>query len=438
MPPPPPPHPHPLPLSRTGLSFPSSEVRTLTTFPTTDLPSPRILPESAIRSFPVRYPITSQTFFHPKFATNKHPSSSFSSSSSSPSYTTDPPFQTQTNRWLCCQCAQSGVPDPVGTIHLEDLKTPGQQQQRQRQRQQNQQGSNQTTADHLSRALLANEYQQREPESLLLRVYNTCWRDACRHEKCVNCVLYAGPLCRDYTVKSGLIRTVGGMFCSPRFLDPVHWECLCGEWKRNRFNARCVCMNPACGFRWTAGMFTTTGRGGGGSGFAVAGGGATGGAGVLGVDTVVMNRYGQRLGSADQRMAVKGGPWDWQRRALGDERCALLRGVREAMRRDFGRDHGGLVDAGGLWREGEPVPRYPYRRPPPLDEDDPKENFEYEASYLAGIPLEPVCKGKEKVGPGPGAGGNHHHLLQYHPTGTGPGTSLFSSGYGPSSLAMQM
>lgn len=209
-------------------------------------------------------------------------------------------------------------------------------------------------------------------------------------------------------------------------------------------------MNPGCGFRWTAGMFTTPGSGGG-SGFGAAGGGGTGGAGVLGVDTVVMNRYGQRLGSADQRMAVKGGPWDWQRRALGDERCALFRGVREAMRRDSGRDDGqgggggdfdrgeaggGLVDAGRLWREGEPVPRYPYRRPPPLNEDDPKENVEYEASYLAGMPLEPVCKGKEKAGLGPG--GDHHHLLQYHTTGTGQGTSLFSSGCGSSSFSMQM
>src|SRR5687768_17810083 len=47
-----------------------------------------------------------------------------------------------------------------------------------------------------------------------------------------------------------------------------------------------------------------------------------------------------------------------------------------------------------LFRSGEPAPDYPYRRPPPLDENDVKENNEYEGLYLAGMPTEPLDKGK--------------------------------------------
>jgi hypothetical protein len=122
-------------------------------------------------------------------------------------------------------------------------------------------------------------------------------------------------------------------------------------------------------------------------------------------ESVVMNRYGQRLGTADQRVAVADGPWDWQRRALGDARCAVVAGLRAAMKRappadGMQVDSSGngncrsISDAGRLWKEGEPVPHFPYRRPPPVDENDAEENNEYEGSYLSGLPMEPLDKGK--------------------------------------------
>jgi hypothetical protein len=49
---------------------------------------------------------------------------------------------------------------------------------------------------------------------------------------------------------------------------------------------------------------------------------------------------------------------------------------------------------GRLWIDGEPAPHYPYRRPPPLDENDVKENNEYEGLYLAGMPVESSDKGR--------------------------------------------
>ena len=119
---------------------------------------------------------------------------------------------------------------------------------------------------------------------------------------------------------------------------------------------------------------------------------------MLMAESVVMNRYGQRLGTADQRVAVADGPWDWQRRALGDARCAIVAGLRAAMKRTGegmpldGSANGSRI--GRLWRDGEPAPHYPYRRPPPLDENDVKENNEYEGLYLAGMPTEPLDKGK--------------------------------------------
>ncbi|KAH6617704.1 hypothetical protein B0J18DRAFT_435371 [Chaetomium sp. MPI-SDFR-AT-0129] len=111
-------------------------------------------------------------------------------------------------------------------------------------------------------------------------------------------------------------------------------------------------------------------------------------------DSVVMNRYGQRLGTADQRFAVADGPWHWQRRALGDSKCAVVSGTRKLMNRPLegGGRRDGVVHE--LWKDGEPVPNYPYRRPPPLNEDDAHENNEYEVTYLAGIAAEPSDKGK--------------------------------------------
>jgi hypothetical protein len=115
-----------------------------------------------------------------------------------------------------------------------------------------------------------------------------------------------------------------------------------------------------------------------------------------------MNRYGQRLGTADQRVAVADGPWDWQRRALGDPRCAVIAGLRATMKRTGeAMQFGSTVDRSRrslelarLWDEGSRCPSIPYRRPPPVDENDVEENTEYEGSYLLGIRAEPLDKGK--------------------------------------------
>lgn len=241
----------------------------------------------------------------------------------------------------------------------------------------------------------------------------TCWRTTCRHSKCVNCALYAGPLCgRDHGTKL-LIRTVGGLHASPRFVDPVYWECPCGEWIGNKFDSRCVlgltvCKAVGCAFRWRVpGGGSHGGFGFGGMGVGMNMNGfvpVVGGGGVLTGESVVMNRYGQRLGTADQRVLVADGPWDWQRRALGDGRCAVVGGLRAAMKRTgegMELSEGGsrsrtgsMCELGRLWKEGEPVPHYPYRRPPPVDENDVAENNEYEGSYLASMPTEPLDKGK--------------------------------------------
>lgn len=143
---------------------------------------------------------------------------------------------------------------------------------------------------------------------------------------------------------------------------------------------------------------------------------------------MVLNHFGQRLGTADQRVAVRWGPWWWQRRGLGREECVLIRefrrggdggggGLREDEREGegngvmLGRRHNPTAPlspplapppptpAAGeyrIWREGEPCPRYPIRRPPrgagglmpgsgALGEYD----AEYEREYLRGIPTVP-------------------------------------------------
>lgn len=105
---------------------------------------------------------------------------------------------------------------------------------------------------------------------------------------------------------------------------------------------------------------------------------------------------------ADQRIAVADGPWEWQRRALGDARCAVVPGLRGTMRRageggppeSSVHDSRRMCDMRRLWRDGEPVPHYPYRRPPPVDENDVEEINEYEGSYLAAVPMEALDKGK--------------------------------------------
>ncbi|KAJ4303874.1 hypothetical protein N0V88_001472 [Collariella sp. IMI 366227] len=203
-----------------------------------------------------------------------------------------------------------------------------------------------------------------------------------------------------------LIRTVGGLYASPRYLDPVYWECgACHEWMCNRFDSRSALGATPCKNRDLA-------------------------------ESMVMNRYGERLGTADQRVAVADGPWDWQRRALGDPRCAVVAGLRGTMKRAGdamqldnvgGRRGRALADPGRLWKAGEPVPAYPYRRPPPVDGNDTAENNEYEDSYLTGMPTEPLDKGKGPEGQytGPNAA-------------VSPETSSPSTGYFPGWNHMQM
>ncbi|KAL2257537.1 hypothetical protein VTK26DRAFT_9506 [Humicola hyalothermophila] len=407
------PYPHsPSPLSSPSSSYSttspsSSETRTLLTFPTEGLPSPRVVPAASLRPFPVRYPDGAA-----------------------------PPAQTQVNRWLCCHCAEDGYKDPVGMVHYPQDVGGGLGNGMESGRSNGAgngfgnvdsiSGSHATSAtatttdsnDPLPNSSPPSSSSSPPPFAPPLPAPNplsTCWRAACRHAKCLNCALFAGPLCggRDPAAKL-LIRTVGGLHASPRFVDPVYWECACGEWAANKFDSRCVlgltaCRGPACGFRWRAAAAARGGGGGGGIfggvgfGDGGGGGGGGGGAGVLTGDSVVLNRYGQRLGTADQRVVVADGPWYWQRRALGDGRCAIVRGLRAAMKRtgegaqfdargggEDGRRGSTMCELGRLWKDGEPVPHCPYRRPPPVDENDVEENYEYEVSYLAGMPMEPM------------------------------------------------
>ncbi|KAK3375887.1 hypothetical protein B0T24DRAFT_549232 [Lasiosphaeria ovina] len=214
--------------------------------------------------------------------------------------------------------------------------------------------------------------------------FGECWKASCRHLKCANCAL--GPT----HSKADIVRTVGGLHASAAFIDPVFWECgQCGEWARNAFHARCAlgsgiaatpCANATCSLQWQ------------------------GQHAVLAADSVVMNAHGERLGTADQSVAAAGGPWHWQRRALADPDCALVRNLRHADRRSTASMR--TRDGSRVWRDGEPVPRFPYRPPPPprsnsiKDEAAAAEWHEYECAYLAGIPLQPR-EGHHDGGPGP-------------------------------------
>ncbi|KAK0671943.1 hypothetical protein QBC41DRAFT_244686 [Cercophora samala] len=368
----------------------AAETRTLLTFPTPGLPSPRIV---RLSQPPVRYPpstikytnsdphhhrhiiSTLQTtsnlrnlsfLFHPTPARplplplplpQQHPLDS----------TSHLPTQIQTNRWLCCQCAEEGFIDPVGTVHL-DLPHPRSGIQ-QHQQQQQEQGETET------------ESAAREEGEM----HNQCLfrPSSCHHKKCVNCVLYAGPASSRDPIRGAkfLVRTVGGLYTSGRFIDPVRWECdVCGEWEGNKIDGG-VRMGVGCQGRGCSSIIR-----GGHHGW--------GRRGVLSGERVVLNRYGQRLGTADQRVAFEGGPWDWHRRGLGDRRCVLSKGVREVLMRRGGE--GGRGRERRVWGVGEEVPGYEYRRPPPLDEDDERENSEYEGGFLAGLPVESGDKGKGK------------------------------------------
>ncbi|KAK3682276.1 hypothetical protein B0T22DRAFT_521458 [Podospora appendiculata] len=273
-----------------------------------------------------------------------------------------PMAATELNRWFCCRCAQAGYTDPVG-IQLKDP---------------------------------------------LGRDYAHCFRSPlCRHARCPNCLV--GPSHR----RDDGVRTVGGLHTSPRFVDPVFWACACGEWAWNIFGAQaaaghgsCVlgvtrCGNPGCAYRW-----------------------AVGGEGVLRGGSLVLNRFGQVLGSADQRSVVLEGPWFWQRRGLGDERCLLIEEFRPrglwkeensssgggSLKGEKGKEKGKgkermviAVEARpGMWREGERVPRcYAGRPGPPAGKGEEVRYREYEVPYLMGLP---AGKGGVDTGQGLGVG----------------------------------
>ncbi|KAK0615581.1 hypothetical protein B0T17DRAFT_619218 [Bombardia bombarda] len=227
------------------------------------------------------------------------------------------PIAIQLNRWFCCRCAEKKYRDPVGMVNNDGL---GAQ-------------------------------------------YTECWRDSCKHAKCHNCALSQNH------EQASVIRTVGGLHASPCFVDPRYWECHCGEWQGNVFDARCVlaltpCTNPSCAFKWRGEL------------------------GVLLGSTIVMNVYGQRLGSADQSLAVTDGPWHLQRRALGDARCVLLEEFRDSE--VWGSEaRASVAEKARVWGEGEPAPRYPYRASPPSLAGQDGGCPEYKLEYLVGIPLVP-------------------------------------------------
>jgi len=304
----------------------ASRIRTLTTFPTEGLPSPRVV--QTLAEFPVRYPNNLA------------------------------PLDTQINRWFCCQCARDGYADPVGMVYRPSIFL------------ENGNGHGNDSDDDSDR-----DGSQEDGGDI------RCFRDNCGHTPCCNCAV--GPT---HDLRR-MTRTVGGLYSSPAFVDPAHWECECGEWVRNNIDeaselGRTVCANPAgCPFRWPHAHAHEHG--------------------VLRAASVVMNRYGQRLGTADQMVMLAGGPWYWQRRALGDAVCVLL---AELRRSEF-QPRGGwqsqlqlplqldLQDGLMVWAEGEAVPRYPYRCAPPRqwgDDGHYEERFvRYQREYLLGMPLAP-------------------------------------------------
>jgi hypothetical protein len=234
-----------------------------------------------------------------------------------------PPMATEINRWFCCACVRSGYADPVGMVYSTSASS-------------------------------------------------VCFRTGCGHGRCVNCGLEPTHDIARVT------RTVGGFFASPGYVDPMHWECACGEWARNGLDetsglGRTICRNEAgCPFRWRGGM--------------------------LGPGSTVMNRYGMRLGTADQRLSVRGGPWELQRRALGDGRCVLLREWRRGSLGDWGSSSSRDSSWEGreewrIWRESEAAPEYPYRCPPPgaaMVEAEGYGGYErYEREYSLLMPLRP-------------------------------------------------
>ncbi|KAK4211902.1 hypothetical protein QBC37DRAFT_319188 [Rhypophila decipiens] len=262
---------------------------------------------------------------------------------------------TKLNRWWCCRCVEAGYEDLIGI-------------------------ANNST--------------------------DPCWKENCRHAKCHNCL--ASP---NHNIQEA-VRTFGGLHASPRFIDPVYWECPCGEWAANRFSeahatmGMSLCASQTCEFRYRSPQTST-----------------------LQPDSIVLNGYGQRLGTADQTIAVQGGPWHWQRKGLGDGANALLEAFRRMLPPISTASLVSTVESCNIiWKEGEPAPRYPFRPAPPtlapgmsvvktnnkrsnsMDGPPDDENSEsaYKTAYLAGIRRDPVISICDSGGSGGGVvrGGN--------------------------------
>ncbi|KAM7201599.1 hypothetical protein V8F20_004827, partial [Naviculisporaceae sp. PSN 640] len=325
----------------------SMDTRILTSFPTEGQPSPRITPITNLRNF------------HPRHVPGRSGTAA-----------------TQLNRWFCCRCAERGYQDPVGIVNYSDA-------------------ASSSTSSSSSLSLSSSSY---TTSPLPNTTSETCWQSTCHHIKCPNCLASASHNVQD------AIRTFGGLHASPRFIDPVYWECPCGEWAKNRFSEShatmglTLCASPTCDFRYRSPQAST-----------------------LRPDSIVMNAYGQRLGSADQKIAVLGGPWHWQRQGLGNAGNALLEGFPTMLskapgttsteRRILPPVSTSSSSQEVIWPEGEPAPRYPYRRPPPAPtqewstmktsrkssnsidgaaDDFESQELEYKTTYLAGIRKNPM------------------------------------------------
>ena len=188
----------------------------------------------------------------------------------------------------------------------------------------------------------------------------------CNHHACNWCALAFAMN------KDNAICTKGGLYANPKFIDPTHWECLCGEWKLNRITQNSEPGQTPCRSR--------------------KGPGKDQGWPGLTLRSVVTNNYGERLGLLDQSTMQTGGPWAKQRAALGNGSLMLITRLRPKQLRTEGL----CAKPFGLWAKDMPAPKYPPRPAPP----DPKRLkrmslndasdviFAYITGYLKGIPSE--------------------------------------------------
>ncbi|KAK3401799.1 hypothetical protein B0T20DRAFT_389729 [Sordaria brevicollis] len=281
------------------------------------------------------------------------------------------PLLTQLNRWFCCQCATRAIQ----SFHNNGHKG-------------------------LDKIGMVNS-----------KAFDRCHDPTCSHIQCANCALgpgFGGLLLSNSLLPPGgrggahtqgptIVRTVAGLHAHPFHIDPCHWECACREWMRNVFDNRCTmhltrCANPRCQFRNRRDV------------------------GVLRPDSVVLNRYGQRLGTADQRVVEKNGPWMVQRHGLSmlpekGQRdkgkgvmlpghpspvptgpiAAVLLDVFRPSTTGYGGDEMEICDEDEdipVWKPGYPAPRYKSRPPPPPPPplDKPDDIAAYLSGYLANIP----------------------------------------------------